>query len=165
VVSLFSLVIFYRVAQQLLRPLAATVAVAAFGIFDPLIYYSATAKQYTFDVAGAVLIFAVALTLESRQLWRLDLAALTLFGAVLVWFPHASTFGLAALGVLLLLGSLQSRDWRLTLPVLAMVVVWAGSLGVELMLSRSNLSRVLGAFHEGGLLVVPGNSGRCSLTE
>src|SRR5215211_3311084 len=46
--SILAMLVFYRVAQKLLPPLAATTAVAAFALLDPLVYYSATAKQYAF---------------------------------------------------------------------------------------------------------------------
>src|SRR5215204_1783919 len=48
--SLVAIVLFCGVAQRVLRPSAALVAVAIFALLDPLVYYAATAKQYAFDV-------------------------------------------------------------------------------------------------------------------
>jgi hypothetical protein len=147
--SLLAIVVFYRVTQKLLRPLAATAAVAAFALLDPLVYYSATVKQYTFDVAGAVVILALALVLERRPLRRLDLLALTFFGGFLVWFSHASVFALGGLALLLGINSIGARDWRRTAALLAMIAVWAASFAVEFLLSRSNLTGILGSFGAG----------------
>jgi hypothetical protein len=158
--SLLSLVVFYRVAYRLLRPLAATLALAVFALLDPLVYYAATGKQYAFDVLGALLILAAALIVESRPLRRVELLALALFGAVLVWFSHASAFGLAALGILLALRWVESRDRKLAPVLLAVIALWTAGFTVEYALSKSNLSRIVGAFQQGGgSAFTPGASG------
>jgi 4-amino-4-deoxy-L-arabinose transferase-like glycosyltransferase len=149
-VSLLSLVLFYAVVKRLLRPLSATLAVAVFSLLDPLVYYSATAKQYTFDVTGTTLVLGAALMIESRPLRRSDLLVLGPLGAILVWFSHASVFGLAGVGVLLVLGWIRSRNWTLAPALVAVLALWAGSLAAEYVLSRSNLGRILGAFQRGG---------------
>jgi hypothetical protein len=154
--SLLAIVVFCRVAQKLLRPFAATAAVAAFALLDPLVYYSATAKQYAFDVAGAVVILALALVLDCRPLRRFDLLALTLFGGILVWFSHASVFVLSGLGILLGIRLIGDRDWKRTPTLLAMISVWAASFTVEYLFSRSNLGGILGSFGaERGALLTP----------
>ncbi len=148
--SLLAVVLFYRIASRVLRPRAATLAVAVFALLDPLILYSATAKQYALDVAGAVLILQAALIVERRPLCGRRLLALGAFGAVLVWFSHAAVFGLAALAGLLALRVLESRKWILAPMVLAVVALWSVSFALQYVLSRSSLSGILGAFQQGG---------------
>jgi len=158
--SILAMLVFYRVAQKLLPPLAATTAVAAFALLDPLVYYSATAKQYAFDLAGGVVILALALVLEGRPLRRLDLLALTAFGGVLVWFSHASVFVLAGFGVLLAIRFIGDRDWKSTAALLAMIGLWAASFAFEFLLSRSNLTRILDSFGAGDdAVLTPGQGG------
>lgn len=158
--SLFAIVVFYRLAQKLLRPLAATGAVAAFALLDPLVYYSTTVKQYAFDVAGAVVVLALALALEQRPLRRLDVLALTFFGSLLVWFSHASVFALGGLALLLGIRCIGDRDWRRAPALIALVGIWAASFAVEFLLTRSNLVgivRSIGA--ERGVLLTPSPGG------
>lgn len=148
--SLLAVVVFYEIAQRILRPRGATLAVAVFALLDPLILYAATAKQYALDTAGIVLILAAALIVRTRPLRRSELLALGAFGAVLVWFSHAAAFGLAALGALLTLRVVESRRWTLAPILLAVIAAWSGSFTIQYVLSRSSLTGILGAFHQGG---------------
>jgi len=158
--SLLAIVLFFRVAQKVLRPLAAMVAVGVFAFLDPLVYYSATAKQYAFDVIAAVTILTLALVLEERPLRRRDILALTLLGGLLVWFSHASVFVLGGMALLLGMRCIRDRDWTRTSALFAMVGVWAASFAVEYLLTRSNLTGIVGSFGaDGGALLTPGQPG------
>jgi hypothetical protein len=158
--SLVALVFFCGVAQRVLRPSAALVAVVIFALLDPLVYYSATAKQYAFDVIAAVTILTLALVLEERPLRRRDILALTLLGGLLVWFSHASVFVLGGVALLLGIRCIGDRDWRRTSALVAMVGVWAASFAVEYLLTRSNLTGIVGSFEtDGGGLLTPGQPG------
>jgi hypothetical protein len=152
-VSLGALLLFMRVALSLLHPLAAALAVAVFALLDPLIYYSATAKQYSFDVLAIVLVLLVALRFEDRRPARRELVALAPLGAILVWFSHAAAFGLAGLGVLLVLEPLRRRDTGRLSALGAVFAIWIASFAVEYELSKANLGRILGAFHGSGTVV------------
>jgi hypothetical protein len=149
IASLLTVVLFYRVAQRAMQPVAAALAIAVFALLEPLIVYAATAKQYAFDVAGAVLILAVALDLEERPLRRRALVALGVIGAVLVWFSHAAAFGLAALGLLLLVRVVGTRNWALGASALAVIAAWIGSFAAQYALSRSGITGILSAFRQG----------------
>jgi hypothetical protein len=158
--SLLALVVFYELAQRVLSPLGAIGAVAVFAFLDPLIYYSGTAKQYAFDVVSAVVLLGVAVLLEARPLRRVDFAMLVLLGVILVWFSHASVFCLAGVGAVLGLRLVESRDRTLRLALLGTIGVWVGSFLVEFLLSRSNLTRIVGSFGEGGDgFLTPGQGG------
>jgi hypothetical protein len=162
VASLLAIVLFLRVAQKVLRPVAAMVAVGVFALLDPLVYYSATAKQYAFDVLAAVTILTLALVLGERPLRRRDILALTLLGGLLVWFSHASVFLLGGVALLLGIRCIGDRDWRRTSALFAMVGVWAASFAVEYLLTRSNLTGIVGSFGAdggAGALLTPGQPG------
>ncbi len=109
-VSLLSLVAFYWAARKLLNGIAVPLALAAFALLEPLIYYSATAKQYAIDVAVAVLLFGIGAALRSSRLDTAALMMLTATGAVAVWFSHASVFVLAPLGLLLAYQAFRGGD-------------------------------------------------------
>jgi hypothetical protein len=148
--SFVALAVFYRIARALLSPVSATLAIAVFALLDPLVYYSATAKQYGFDVLGSVLVLALALRGESRPLRRSELLALAPFGVVLVWSSHASAFSLAGLGVLFALNLLEARDRRAVAVLGVVIASWVAAFTVEYELSQANLTRIIGAFQQGG---------------
>ena len=148
--SLLAIVVFYRIARAILSPGAATVGVATFALLDPLIYYSATTKQYAFDVVATLMILAAALMVERRSPREKEIAALGVFGALLVWFSHASVFGLAALGLLLLRRAIDDRRSSAVLASCAAVAAWSVSFGLEYLITKSNLENILGAFQQGG---------------
>jgi len=76
-----SLLLFYRLAAQSISPKAVPIALGLFALSGPLIYYSSEVKQYSSDVAAAVLLLCAAICFESwkvsgwgrcrvRPLWR-----------------------------------------------------------------------------------------------
>lgn len=159
--SLGALLLLVRVARALLPPLAAMLAVAVFALLDPLVYYSATAKQYEVDVLAVVLVLVAALRFEARGPTRRELVLLAPLGAILVWFSHPATFGLAGLGALLALEPLRRRDRMRLAGLAAVFTVWVASFAVEYQLSQANLGRILGAFHgTGTVLAQTGGGGR-----
>jgi len=150
IASLLAVVLFYRVAQRVLRPGAATLAVAVFAFLDPLVLYSATTKQYAFDVAAAVLILAIATLVDERRLSETELIAIGALGATVLWFSHAAVFGLAALSALLLVRALTVRTRRLTAAVSAVIAVWVASFAAHFLLSRAGIGSIVRAFERGG---------------
>lgn len=101
--SLGGLVGFACVARRLLDGLAAPVALALFATAPPLVAFAAQAKQYSSDVAIAVLLLwlSVYLAMEKVSLRRSWIVGA--IGAVAVWFSHPAVLMVAALGVSLAL--------------------------------------------------------------
>lgn len=159
IASLLAVVVFYPVAQRILRPGAATLAVGVFALLDPLVLYAATTKQYALDVAAAVLILATAVFVQERSLRYRDLAATAVLGAILLWFSHAAAFGLAALGVILLLDACKRRGSRSTLPILFVIAFWVTSFATAYFLSKSGLEQVRSAFQRGDVDAFARSSG------
>jgi hypothetical protein len=157
--SLASLVLFYRAGRVLLPLAALPFACAAFALIDPAIYYAGTAKQYEFDLATAIGLYALAVTVGGPRLTRPGLAVLAAAGAVVVWFSHASAFVLAAVGVALALPLVRRRAWTDLAGLGAVAAVWLISFGIELHLSRSNLSRIQQAFDSRQVLLGTGTGG------
>lgn len=156
IASLVALFAFYLIARNLLRPLGAIVAVAAFALLDPLIYYSTTAKQYALDVFAAVIILAVGLVLEHRPVRNIDLLGLSVLGALLVWFSHASVFALASLAALLAVCCISDRDWKRMPLLVATVGIWTASFLFEFLLTRTNLAGIISSIEpESGTLLTP----------
>jgi hypothetical protein len=144
--SLASLVFFYWAGKKLLPMTALPFACAAFALLDPAIYYAATTKQYELDLAAAVALFALAASMLARPIGRRGFLSLAVAGAVVVWFSHASAFVLAAVGITLAAAAVARRSWAELGRLGVVAVIWVISLGGELQLSRSNISRIQQAF-------------------
>jgi hypothetical protein len=151
-VSLAALMFFYRAGKRLIPIDALPFACAAFALLDPLIYYSTAIKQYGFDVAVAVVLYSIA----AEPMTRRRYVVLGVVGTAAVWFSHAAVFVLAAVGITLAIPAVAQRRWREVGAIGVMAVVWATSFALELLLSRSNLTRVQQAFAQGGHVLLGG---------
>jgi hypothetical protein len=126
-----SLFLFLAVARRTLPPEARPVALALFALCGPLVYYSSEAKQYSSDVAVALLILVA--TLEARK-QSLTLARATTFavlGAAAVWLSHPAALVLAGSGLVLGLPALRSRDRQRLATLLVIGAAWAASFAVS----------------------------------
>ncbi len=99
--SIAALLLFVRIAERVLGP-AAPIAVALFATAGPLIDYAARVKQYSSDVAAAVLLLWVAIELQQRQGSARELHRAGLIGAAAAWFSQPAVLVLGSLGAALL---------------------------------------------------------------
>ena len=123
VFGIASLLLFYKVAKDILSPKAVPVALALFAVLDPLIYYSAELKAYSGDVAFTLLILAVTPYLTKK----LNMQYLFLFaiaGAVAISFSNPSVFVLAGVGIGLLLSCVKIKDWARLRSLLIVFIIW-----------------------------------------
>jgi hypothetical protein len=95
-----SLFIFWRLARQLLSPIGVVVGLAIFAVSRQLIYFSAEVKQYSLDVAAALLLWWAFARLETQleQGWRGPALAI-LLGGIVVWFSFPAVFVLGGVGI------------------------------------------------------------------
>jgi 4-amino-4-deoxy-L-arabinose transferase-like glycosyltransferase len=96
--GLIALILFVRLASELLPPRARAMAVLLFAVSDSLIYYSSELKPYSGDVAIALLLLWTATRLDGRPWTWPQALACGLGGAIAVWWSFASVFVLAGLG-------------------------------------------------------------------
>jgi len=124
-----SLLLFYRLAAQSISPKAVPIALGLFALSGPLIYYSSEVKQYSSDVAAAVLLLCAAICFESWKVSGWGVAAFGLFGAASIWFSHPSAFVLAGIGMSLALFRVTDKCWPRFVGLLVVISLWAISLG------------------------------------
>ncbi|WP_254053553.1 hypothetical protein [Singulisphaera sp. GP187] len=134
-----SLFLFVRVAQRSLRPNAVAIALGLFAVSDDLIYFASELKQYSTDVAMVLLCDLLALELIASPATRLRLARFTVVGAVVVWFSHPVAFVLAGLGLVLIGAALRAGEWKRSLILAAMSLVWALSFAGVYVISNEQL--------------------------
>jgi hypothetical protein len=185
VASLVALLLFYPVAARFLERRAALLALALFAVSEPLLFYSATAKQYAVDVAATVGLYAVALWFDRASGWR-PAVTLAVVAAVAVWLSHPAVIVLAGIIFVLALQSIVERRWRRLLTLAAICSAWLASLGVVYVVALRELAGLQATFArgrgfvaaeaEGGLarvlasaarylLGIPENSGEIGLPE
>jgi len=110
--SLASMFLFYRLAKRCLRPVWVSFVLALFAVGGWLIHYSSQVKQYSTDVAVALLIVVVAIKVESLNKSPSRSICYGCLGAIAVWFSHPSIFVLAGVEIVLLSKYLWQRDWN-----------------------------------------------------
>lgn len=95
--GLTALILGALLAKRLLSPLGAVVAIALLASSESLIYYSSEVKQYSTDVAIALLLTLVLLSIRQSDLSRNQQVWSGLVGAIAVWFSYPAVFVLAGL--------------------------------------------------------------------
>jgi hypothetical protein len=111
--------IFPFLANRVLDRRGALLAVALFILSDPLISYSSVDKQYSTDVALAVLGFWIVVRLESRLAEPRPLVILTGFAAIATWISFPALFITLGISATLTARAFVKRQWRAGIPGLA----------------------------------------------
>ena len=112
VAGLVSLFLFYKMAKESIRPGAVPIAVGLFVISPSLIYYSSEVKQYSTDVACALVIYSIALVGRPSEWSTYRITALGLVGAAATWISHPSVFVLAGIGATAAAVFLVRKQWE-----------------------------------------------------
>ncbi len=138
--GVISLLLFYWLARQFVSPKAVTIALGLFALSAPLIYFSSEAKQYSCDMAIAVLLSSSAIYCASRKLtlWRVIIWGL--LGAASIWFSHPAAFVLAGVAMSLALFARGGKRWSRIGTFSIAFSLWALSFGICYWLFLRHLS-------------------------
>jgi hypothetical protein len=139
VFGIASLFLFKAVAGRFLMPGAAAIAVGLFAILEPLIYYSGEVKQYSSDVAIALLLYLLCDSLFEQPVRRRRIVVFSLIAAIAIWFSHPSALILAGAGVSFLWGALHHNDRRSLLLLSVPGLLWLSSFSVFYLISLRGL--------------------------
>ena len=123
--GIVSLFVFYKVAKWFIKPMAIPIALGLFAISNFLNFYSSTVKQYSSDVAIALLLFVVTIYIQSKQLTALRIVLFGVIGAIAVWFAATVTFVLIGLATGLTILYLKKKDWTTTSRLAVVYLIWA----------------------------------------
>jgi hypothetical protein len=143
--SLGALFAFWPLARGFVGRGAGTLALAAFAVADPLIFYGSIGKQYSVDVAATVVLLLLAVRLDVAR-DRRAVPWLALAGAVVVWFSLPSVFVLTTIGGVGLATALLRHERPAMRRWLVCCLTWAGSFAVHFALIRDNVGRIQDAF-------------------
>jgi hypothetical protein len=135
-----SVFLFYKLASKVLPAKATPVATGLFAISPTLIYYSSEVKQYSSDVAIAILLYY--LTIEgSKSEWKAGRSALAaLAGAIAIWMSHSAAFVLAGIGVPIFFALVLRKDWARLARVTAIGLCWMVSFAASYIVALRKLS-------------------------
>ncbi len=140
VCGIISIFLFRAVASRFLKPTAVLIAVGLFAVLDPLIYYSAEVKQYSSDVAIALLLYLLIDSLFETPLRIKRTLVFSMIAAIAIWFSHPAVFILACAGMSFPLFSLRNSDRRSLVLSFVPGVLWLGSFSVFYLFSVRRLS-------------------------
>ena len=116
------LAFYFLLARRVSSVRASLLGVALLACSSSFIYYSAEFKQYSTEVAVALLLSVVAVTLGRLTLRRYVLVSL--LGTVLLWFAFTTIFFLAAFACAYGVGFLLERRWRDLLGAFVVSLPW-----------------------------------------
>ncbi|MGB7441096.1 MAG: glycosyltransferase family 39 protein [Coleofasciculaceae cyanobacterium] len=139
--SLVSLLLFYKLARQCLRPKAILIALSLFGSLNYLVYYSSEVKQYSSDVLVALMLclFSIQLTVKKQTLTKVVL--LGVVGIIAIWFSHPAIFVVVGMTTSSLFRLIKSkREVKHTLVVAATYLSWLLSFLAFYFLSLKKLN-------------------------
>lgn len=122
-----SLWLFRSVALALVSPAAAAIALGLFVFSDRLIYFSAEVKQYSTDVAVALLLYWVIIRGLDKPLRWQRAVGIALLGAIALWFSHPAVFALAGIGLTLVIRAIQQQGRADLQKYIAIFTVWLSS--------------------------------------
>jgi len=125
--GIISPVFFYKIAKHYINPKVIPVALGLFAVSDRLIYYSATIKQYSSDVAIALLLYMATIWIQSRKLTIARFVLFGILGAIVIWFSHPAVFVLAGIGICLALFSFIEKDYTKISRLSITYLFWVAS--------------------------------------
>jgi hypothetical protein len=138
--GVLSMILFVFVSRRFLAPAAAMIAVGLFAISDPLIYYSAEAKQYSSDVALAMFLFWLAGYVLERESSVVRALIVSIPGAIVLWFSQPAAFVLAAVGVSWFFDLILRHDRRGLVLLSIPAVLWPASFLLSFITSLRGLT-------------------------
>jgi hypothetical protein len=138
--GVLGLLLFERVATRVLEGWSAPFAVGLVSLGIPFIYFSSQLKQYSSDIAIAVLLLLAAIEIRRRGVTRARSWVFAIVGAVAVWFSQPAAFVLAGIGLALLLLTIVERDASAARLYAIGWTLWALSAAAAAALALRNLS-------------------------
>ncbi|ABG51832.1 hypothetical protein Tery_2637 [Trichodesmium erythraeum IMS101] len=135
-----SLFLFYELGKKWSSKSAIIISLALFASLQYLVYYSAEVKQYSSDVAIALLLYVLLIPLLQQKLHRVQIVKYSLVGVTAIWFSHPSIFILASFGSSALLINFWQKELSKIKQLLLIYSAWVLSFAIFYFLSLINLT-------------------------
>lgn len=128
--GIISLLLFYQLAKRFIPQAAIPIALVLFASLNYLVYYASEVKQYSTDVAIALLSCLVAMHLGNPKLSRSQIITVSLVGAIAIWFSHPAIFVLAGVGIASLLINIINKQKLKITNILSISATWLLSFAI-----------------------------------
>ena len=138
--GILSQILFWQVAKRVLNGWSVPFAVGLLSLGIPFIYFSSQVKQYSSDVAAAVLLLLAAVEMRRRGVTGARACWFGIAGALIVWFSQPAAFVLAGIGSALLIMAWTEGDVLAARTYAIMGVLWAASASAAALVAMRNLS-------------------------
>jgi 4-amino-4-deoxy-L-arabinose transferase-like glycosyltransferase len=161
--ALLALFLFYRLARRALAGPAVPLAMTLFVFTPAFIRYGSEVKQYSSDIAAALLMTILVLNWQSQPTIR-RAYVIGIVGAVVVFFSQAALFVLSGLGVMLLLAVMRDRNLEKFRALMPMALIWGIAALVTVIVSVATVTPETLAFQreffKSGFVPIPLHSFR-----
>jgi hypothetical protein len=145
--AIASVFLLFVLARKVGGRLVGIYALAAFAVAPSAIYYAAEVKQYSSDVASALILYLCAVRLLEK--WdRTRLTVLAIAGVITVCVSHPSAFIAAGIGSTLGAYFLFTREWRRFFQILIVCAVWLIAFVPGIYYASSEISEVVNLMRE-----------------
>lgn len=138
--GLLALVLFWSVAKRVLSGWAVTFAVGLFSLGTPFIYFSSLVKQYSSDVAVAILLLLVSIEIRRRGVTSKSAWLFGGIGAVAVWLSQPAVFILSGIAAGFIILVLRERDRAAAQRLIATGILWGLSAAGAAIFALRHLS-------------------------
>ncbi|MBD2104795.1 glycosyltransferase family 39 protein [Leptolyngbya sp. FACHB-261] len=135
-----ALFLLYELAKRCLPWQAIPIALLLFASSKHVIYYASEVKQYSSDIAIALLSSLLATNLLAQKLRTRQLLLISVVGGISIWFSHPAIFVLAGVGTLVLLLKLVEGERENALKISMVQGTWLLSFLVCYLISLRDLS-------------------------
>lgn len=124
IAGISALFLFYKIVKHVLTKKAVIIAVGLFSLSEYLIYYSSEVKQYSSDVAVALLLYAIIVYIRPERFSIPYIILYGITGAIAIWFSNPSIFILTGIGLILFFIRLTKKDWLGVGKVSTICSIW-----------------------------------------
>ncbi|MGC9502699.1 glycosyltransferase family 39 protein [Baaleninema sp.] len=135
-----SIFLFYDLAKRSLNHYGVPMALAFFATLEYLVYYTTELKQYSSDVAVALILAWLTQDLLKRDLNFKNTAIYSIIGAVIIWFSHPAVLVAGGFALFSLIKLWRNRDFQRLPKLITVFAVWGISFLGFYFLSIQSLS-------------------------
>ena len=138
VANTVALGVFYRLVTRYLTPLAVPVAITLFAFGRHTLYFATELKQYSSDIAIALILFWFLTSIAHKILHLPKIIAAAVLGSLAIWFSHPAIFMLGGLEGYYLLMARGKYRLQILVNRLGIYLAWLISFGLFYFLTIAN---------------------------
>ena len=139
IAGIVSLFLFFEIAKKTINDKALPIALILFAVGDHLIYFASEVKQYSSDVAFALLILLLAVNILEHKYRYKDIFLFGCASAISFWFSHPALFSFGAAIVVICFTILRNRQWNILLWLCIALIVALTSFIMNYSISLESL--------------------------